>query len=271
MLSLLKGKILLQLAVTLFAVLSVFWVYIFSQGLQEGLYNNIYTLSYPLLSLLGGIIGLIAAYKWGGMRSVFGRSILFFALGLFAQFFGQVMYSYYIYIQGIEVPYPSWGDLGYFGSVIFYILGIVALGRVLAIRVNTKTILSKLIAFVIPALVLVVSYFFFLKGYEFDWTQPLKVFLDFAYPLGQALYVSIALMVLLLSRKMLGGMMRGPLRFLIFALAIQYLCDFMFLYQVSKGTWYVGGINDFLYSLSYLVMTLALTYIGAMFSRIQES
>lgn len=261
----------MQFGLFIFVPLSVWWVMIYARGLHEGLENNMYTLIYPLLSLLGGAIGHIVAQKWGGFKSIFGRAISFFSFGLFAQFFGQAMYAYYIYIQNIEVPYPSLGDVGYFGSVIFYILAVLALGKVIAIHTNLKSVSGKLWAFLIPLVGLIISYLFFLKGYVFDFSQPIKLVLDFGYPLGEALYISIAVLILILSRNVLGGMMRNPLRLLIFALVVQYISDFMFLYQANAGTWYVAGINDFLYSVSYMLLTLSLTYIGFMFDKITES
>src|SRR3989338_3485535 len=251
-----RDNALVQFSILLFIGLSIWWTTIYLRGLTEGVENNIYTLSYPLLSILGGIIGIISAKKWGGLKSVFGKSIYFFSFGLLAQFLGQLLYAYYIYIEGIEVPYPSLGDVGYFGSVIFYIFAVFMLGKVIAVRMNLQNIEGKLQAFLLPLIVLVASYLFFLQGYVFDWSQPIQVILDFGYPLGEALYVSLAIVVLLLSRNTLGGLMKNPIRFLIVALFVQYFCDFMFLYQSSRGTWYVGGANDFLYSVSYFLMTL---------------
>lgn len=271
MLKEIRVNILVQFSILLFMVITVLWITIYLRGLTEGVENNIYTLSYPFLSLLGGIIGIISAKKWGGLKSLFGKSIYFFSFGLLAQFFGQLLYSYYIYIENIQVPYPSLGDVGYFGSVIFYIFAVLTLGRVIAVRMSLQKIGDGLKAFLLPCILLVASYFFFLQGYTFDWSQPTKIILDFGYPFGQALYVSLAIVVLFLSRSTLGGLMKNPIRFLILALLVQYACDFMFLYQSSRGTWYVGGVNDFLYSVSYFLMTLALVYILSMFKRIQET
>jgi hypothetical protein len=101
--------------------------------------------------------------------------------------------------------------------------------------------------------------------------QPFKVVLDFGYPLGQAIYVSIAMLTLIISRKALGGIMREPMAFLLIALVVQYLSDFMFLYQVSNEQWYVGGLNDYMYLISYFLMTLGLIQLGATFQKIDES
>jgi len=242
----------------------------YTRELVEGPENNAFTLIYPWLSLMGGVFGLHAARQWGGLKSVLGKCLIFLAVGLLFQFFGQVAYAYYIYIQGIEVPYPSLGDIGYFGSVIFYIIGALYLGKVTGVKFRLKSYFVRFQAVIIPLVLLLLSYIFFLRGYELDSSQNLRTFLDFAYPFGQAIYVSIAISVILISRKILGGIMKGPIIFILISLLIQYACDFVFLYQASQGTWYVGGVNDFMYFVSYFFMTLSLIYIHATFKELES-
>jgi len=116
-----------------------------------------------------------------------------------------------------------------------------------------------MLALFLPIIGLLFSYFFFLQGYIFDWSSPLRVFLDFGYPLGEALYVSIALLVLLLSWNILGGVMRTSLLYLMMALVVQYLAEFNFLYQAAHGTWVNGGYGDYMYLFAYFLMAISLT------------
>ena len=259
----LKYNRLFQLAFALFLITFFWWLTIYFRGLIGSSENNIYTLLYPLISLIGAVIGFKSAYSWGGIKSQFGKAILLLASGLLFQFIGQAIYAYNIYILNIEVPYPSYGDIGYFGSVILYIIALIYLAKVVAVRISFKSITGKLQAFILPAFLLCSSYFFFLKSYEFDWTNPAIILLDFGYPIGQTIYVSLTVAIIILSRNTLGGIMKRPLQFLLFALVVQYFSDFLFLFLAKTGTWYVGGINDFLYSVSYFLMTLALTSIGS--------
>ena len=105
---------------------------------------------------------------------------------------------------------------------------------------------------------LIFSYFFFLRDYQFDWSNPLKIFLDFGYPLGQAIYVSIAILTYVLSKGVLGGVMKPKILFLVFALIIQYLADYNFLLQAANSTWQNGGYGDLIYLIAYLLMALSL-------------
>lgn len=242
-----------------------------AHGLRGSLQNNQFTLIYPLVSLVGSIAGFVQAKKWGGFKSLLGRSLSLFSLGLFAQFLGQAAYAYYIYIKQIEVPYPSLGDIGFFGSVVFYVIGAYYLALVSGMKSSARSWKGKLISVVLALIMLCLSYTVFLRGYVFDGSFSLKTVLDFGYPLGQAVYVSIALMALLFSKNSLGGSLRKPILFLLCALVIQYLSDFTFLYQVNAGTWYVGGVNDYMYLVSYFFMTLALVNIGTIFTSIKEA
>ncbi|HWA32131.1 MAG TPA: hypothetical protein VG694_01640 [Candidatus Paceibacterota bacterium] len=232
---------------------------------------KIWAATYQVIALLGGIVGLMVSRRWGGHRSVIGKAVMFLSIGLLLQVFGQSFDSYLNVLKNVEIPYPSLGDVGFFGSVIAYIVGTAYMLRAIGFRFSFKSLKGKLIAIVIPLAVLIVSYMFFLKGYEFDWSNPLKVFLDFGYPFGQAIYVSLAILAFLVSRNYLGGMMKRPMLFLILSLFVQYACDFTFLYQANAGNWYAGGINDFMYFTSYLVMSVSLIRIGRAYYKIKES
>ena len=223
------------------------------------------------MAYLGGISGLIIAKKWGGIKSLIGSAVTVFSIGLLCQGFGQSVYTYYLFHSNIAAPYPSLGDLGYFGTIPFYIYGAFLLSKVSGAKISLRSYGHKIQALIIPTIMLLVSYFLFLQDYTFDFSAPLKTFLDFGYPLGQAIYVSLAILAFTLSRKFLGGIMRKPILFLIAALVLQYLCDYIFLYQFNAGNWYVGGINDYMYLFSYFLMTISLIKMSVTFDNIKES
>ncbi len=261
-----------QTDIVLMVVITIWWLFVkpFSPDAIVDA-KHFWSSTYMLISIMGGIFGLIISKYWGGYKSIIGKAILCFSVGLFLQSFGQLIYNYHTLVTKIEAPYPSLGDVGYFGSVLSYIYGVLLLGRATGLKVSSKTYSNKILTIVFPLLMLIFSYFFFLKGYQFDWSKPLTVFLDFGYPFGQAIYVSLTLLVLFVSRKFLGGIMRRPILLLLFALVVQYICDFNFLYQANHGSWYAGGWGDYLYAISYFIMTLAIIYIGFAFEKIKNS
>ena len=247
-----------KVAMVFFFALTAWWVFIFASDLQQTTNHYFFGATYGLICLWGAYRGFIHSRRWGGLNSVIGRALTALSLGLLAQEFGQLVFSYYNIFLNVEIPYPSLADLGYFGSIPLYVWGIIALGKASGVSFNMQKFTSQAQAVLIPLLTLIASYLLFLRGYEFDYTQPLKIFLDFGYPLGQAVYVSLAILTFSLTRKILGGAMREKVLLLIFAFAAQYLSDYNFLFQTSHGTWVNGGYGDYLYFVSYFLMTLGL-------------
>ena len=214
-------------------------------------------MTYQIFAFVGAVAGLFISWKWGGVRSVMGRAIGLFSLGLLFQNFGQTIFSL-DNLSGEEIPYPSIADIGYFGSVLFYILGAIGLARASGIAVTLRSFKNAILAIFVPVAVLGFSYYFFLRAYEFDWSAPLRIFLDFGYPFGEAIYISIALLTYVLSRKILGGIMKYKISFILTALFIQYVAEYNFLYQAYNGTWDNSAYGDVLYLFAYVVMALGL-------------
>lgn len=225
---------------------------------------------YGVMALWGGIWGVFISREWGFTKSIMGKAILFFSLGLFAQEFGQIVYAYYSFFQNIEIPYPSLGDFGYFGSIPLYIYAVYLLAQASGVRFGLKSVLNKILLVIIPIVMLGIPYFLFLQDYTIDWSDPLRVFLDFSYPIGQAIYIAIAILTYSLSRGVLGGVMKSKILLLLFALVIQFLADYVFLYQAYYGTWSAGNLNDYMYLLAYFFMTMAILQLKTVRDKLQH-
>jgi hypothetical protein len=255
----LKSNVFAQITACIFTLLTIWWLYLQKTAEPGSHASYIFGATYgPVMSLLGGMYGIYSSRIWGGWQSLMGKTVIILSTGLLAQFFGQASNSIYNLILGIEVSYPGIPDIGFFGSIPIYILALVILAKAVGVKLSTKSVQSQIAAVIIPTIGLIGSYALFLQVYEFDVTQPLTIMLDFGYPLGQALYVSLAILVYGLSQKSLGGIMRKPIQFLIAALIVQYLSDFSFLYANSHEGYYVGGTVDYLYLIAYTCMTLGL-------------
>lgn len=260
-----------QIALLVFLLLTA-WCFISPsfQGHPSERFFGDFPSIYAIVALLGALWGTFIAQKWGGIKSVMGRAILLFSLGLLAQVFGQIAYAYFSFYKHVAVPYPSIGDLGYFGSIPLYIGGIFMLAKASAVKVSLHSFEKKLQAVIIPILILGIGYYLFLQGYKFDWSDPIKIFLDFGYPMGQAIYISLAILTYLLSKGILGGVMKSKILFVLFALCIQFASDYTFLYQSSKGTWIVGGVNDYMYLVAYFLMALGLIQFKTVIRKIRS-
>jgi len=256
-------KLLRNLVLFLFIVYLIWWIVLQLTTAPDSSAREYWADTYGCVALVGSIAGFLVAKKWGGFRTYLGKSTLFFSFGLLAQVFGQLAYTYYFYKKNVEAPYPSIGDIGYFGSIPLYIFGAWYLAKTIGIKVSFKQLQAKVVSIVIPAIILIISYISFLRDYDFAEKTKLVIFLDYGYPLGQAIYVSIALVAYLLSRKWLGGVMKNKIQLILFALAVQYVADYNFLYQIIKETWQNGGYGDMLYLTAYLTMSLGLIYLGS--------
>ncbi|HSX23529.1 MAG TPA: hypothetical protein VLE74_00290 [Candidatus Saccharimonadales bacterium] len=227
--------------------------------------------TYGVLALMGAIIGLVTALKWGGFKTILGKALMFVSLGLLFQEFGQLILTYYIYGSHIQIPYPSWGDVAYFGSTLSYICGGIFLTKAVGIKFSLKNVKYKAVAFLVPAILLAISYAIFLFHHQYDFGKPLTVFLDLGYPIGDAIYISLAVLAYLLSSRLLGGVMKPAIIILICGLFLQYVADFNFLYQSSRGTYLAGKYADLLYLIAYFVTTTAMVRFYLIYSNLKAS
>ena len=241
-----------------FVAMTLWWVLLMMSEATEAQRLTFGAVYGTVLTICATVVGLKASTYWGGKKSVMGRGVMFLSLGMFAQFFGQITFSFYNIVLGVEIPYPSIADVGYFGVIPFYIIGILYLAKASGIVVGLRSLTSQVQAVLIPAAMVIFSYVMFLREYSFADVDLLTAFLDFGYPIGQGLFVALALLTYSLSRGILGGLMRTRILFILIAFVLQYVADFNFLYQNIAGTWINGGYGDYLYLIAYLVMALGL-------------
>ena len=253
-----------KIALLLFLLITAWWIYTQFKPLDD-INHEYFGNVYGILALWGAGWGLIIAKKWGGFRSLMGKALMFFSLGLFLQEFGQLTYSYYIHVLHVDIPYPSIGDIGFFGTIPFYIGGAMYLAKSAGVKVSLQSFASKIQAVIIPLVLLTVGYILFLKDYEFDLSNPLKIFLDFGYPLGQAIYISIGILTYTLTRNLLGGAMKNKVLFFIIAFAMQFLADYTFLF--FQSSYYPGSFIDYMYVVSYFFMAMAILQTQTVFSK----
>lgn len=245
-----------------YIVLLGFWLWIYATGSTDAQPSYIFGTIYPFLAIAGGIAALTYSKRWGGWKSVMGKGIIFLGLGLFGEAFGQLVWSYYNLILQDIAPYPSIADIGYFSIIPFYAIAMLKFARASGARFSLQDYLNKIQVVIIPIVMLVLSYVFFLRDYELDLSAPIKTFLDFGYPMGEAIMISIAILTFTLSRKFLGGVMKAKILYIIFAFVVQYITDYTFLYKVNAETYVNGGIVDLMYATSFAIMAIGIAMIG---------
>jgi hypothetical protein len=268
--SILKNK--LQIFVTLIFLGFVIWWISFQHVVTKlGLSVQWYGSTYAVVALFGAVVGFMTAFKWGGFKTLLGKALIFFSLGLLAQAAGQVIGDYYVVWDHLStIPYPSWDDAAYFGSVLFYITAALYLAKASGARFSLRHTSYKFVAVLFPVAIVAASYLIILHNHQYDFHNHLSVFLDAGYPIGQALYISIAVVTYLLSRKLMGGIMKSGILLVIAALCIQYLSDFTFLYQSNRGSYVPGKYDDLFYLIAYFAMTIAMIRFHSVYAGLKQ-
>lgn len=247
-----------QISLLGFIALTVWWVYIYLGGTTDAPVNDAFGFVYGGFSLWGGLVGLFTSKRWGGFTSLIGRSIIFLSLGLLLQAFGQYSFWFHNVFLGVDVPYPGIPDLGFFGTIPCYIYAAYLLFKASGAKFALSSFVNKSQAIVIPLLMLGIGYYLFLADYEFDFSKPLNIFLDFGYPLGQAIYISVAILTFSFSRNFLGGMMRLPILTIVVAYIAQFTADYSFVY--FQSSFFPASFIDYIYLVAYFLMSLGLIY-----------
>lgn len=243
----------------LYAITVAWWVYINTQSLQNTTLSYWFNWFYGIIALIGAIYGLYTSLKvWGGFSSVMGKALIFLALGLLGQWFGLQVWTYYNVIARLEVPYPSLADIGYFALIPCYAIAAYLIAYASGAKFSLKTPIGKILAASIPIAALLTAYFLFIRNVGFDFSDPLRLFLDIGYPLGEIIPVSIALFTISLATGLLGGSMKSRIVFLTIAFSFQFITEYIFLYKAGLGIYNNGGFSDLMYATSYTIMSLVL-------------
>lgn len=232
---------------------------------------ELYSATYGILALIGGVLGLNIAKNWGGTKSALGSVLTYLSLGLLFQEAGQISYSYYSMILGVEIPYPSIGDFWYYGTIPVYIYATIKLAKVLNIKFTKELFKRNILSILLPAGLLAISYNIFLSGYDYLGNDFGTTFLSVMYPLGQSLYLSIALLIFILSIKSLGGKLKINILLILMALVAQYTADFVFLYTSDRETWITAGINEYMYLFAYYIMAISIIMLSVKFKKIKQN
>lgn len=260
-----------QKAITVyFLAMVLLWAAVNISHQKTGNFPYSYSFLFGLIPLFGGLVGMVKSKLWGGLKSALGRAIFFISLGLVLWGFGETIWSYYNFFKHVAAPYPSIADIGFAPSIFFWILGTIflakATGATFAFR---KSRVMKLVAILLPVLLLAPSYYIQVKLARGGALVPpgetvLKTVLDLAYPAGDFLALTIAAVVFALSFKYFGGLYRRAVSCLLAGLAVMYAADSVFSYTTTKGTYYNADWGDLLlafglYLITYGVLAFAAT------------
>ena len=251
---------------SIFLVLLVaFWIVLFVTGTKSGFYNYLYSFLFGLIPLFGGIIGISASRMWGGLKSTVGKAIFYIGLGILLWGAGEMIWSYYNFFAGVAAPYPSLADLGFAPSILFYGIGTVYLSVVMGAKFGLRSTRAKVFAVIAPIVIAAISYYVLVvvarHGVVIPVGEtPLKAVLDLAYPLGDFVSLTLAVVISGLSFNYLGGAYKYDMICLLLGLVIMFVADSVFSYTTTVGTYYNGNWGDLL--LTFGVFLLSFGVVG---------
>lgn len=240
----------------------------------SSLINNLYgVLFLGFIPVLGGINGLFIAKRWGFFKSAVGRAVIYLSLGLITWGLGTYIYSgIYNLILQVEVPYPSFADIGYVLALPLWAIGMIEMSRATGAKYGLRSSRGKVILLIIPALVVAISYYLLIVvaragSFTFGDTAILKVILDLAYPIGDVFILTFATLIYGLSYKYFGGIFKKAIYIILLGFVLMYFADFSFSYTTTLGTWYPGDWDDLLFTTAMLSLSIGVALLDPRFAR----
>ncbi len=245
-----------SLKITLFSIVTVITfvsllLIKFLHG-HTALYSNVYEVLVTIMPIVGGVLGILVAKAYGGLKSSFGQGITFVSLYLIVWGIGQSVWAYYNIFGNVSVPYPSLADFGYLLAIPLGLYGVVKLSSAMGAKYAIRSTAGKLTLIVIPLICLIASYYLLIVvgrgGFPDASHLNLKFFVDLAYPTGDVAIVAFALTTIVLARGFLGGRFKMPLYLILLGFVLMYIADFSLSYTSTKNTYYDGCWVDYFYT-----------------------
>ena len=249
-----------KICIAFFVIVVALWLWLYVTGSKEGFLNYLYSFLFGLVPLIGGVIALIKSRLWGGFKSAVGKAVFFIGLGVFCWGFGETIWSYYNFFLNVAAPYPSIADLGFAPSIFFYGLGTLYLSKATGAKYGLRNKYAKVFVIVAPLVILAFSYYVLIilarGGVIVPEGEPaLKAILDIAYPLGDFVALTTAIIVSGLSFKYFGGKFKLDIISILLGLSVMFVADTMFSYSTTVGTYYNGNFGDLLLATGMFLLT----------------
>ncbi|MCW1929800.1 MAG: hypothetical protein KIH62_000620 [Candidatus Kerfeldbacteria bacterium] len=244
-------------------VMLIFWMGMYSSSIREMEINKFWGIGINCIPLFGGLFGLYTSKKWGGFKSIIGKSLIFLSIGLLSWSLGNWVWSYYNFFLNSDVPYPSLADIGYIFAVPMWLVGVLYLSKAIGVKYALRSKVGKFYLIFLPLVSIITSYYLLVfvarAGSLTSNTDFLKMFFDLAYPIGDILIITIAIIVYVLSFKYLGGRFKAPSLFILLGFILMFFSDFSFSYTTTLGTYYDGHANNLLFVFALFFMGFGIT------------
>lgn len=264
-----------KIIIAIFIAMVLWFLVINISGQQNTLNNFLYGTALGVLPVLASLFGFVNAKSWGGSHSAMGRATTFLSSGLFTWGIGTLVFAYYNIILNVDVPYPSLADAFYIVSWPLWAVGMVNLSKATGVRFQLKKISGRLIFFIIPIITILLSYYVLIviarDGLFYFSESLLKIFFDLAYPIGDVVILSIALLIYGLSFNYLGGRFKWPILIVLMGFVFNYLADFAFSYTTTQETYFVANWVDLIFTITLFFIGLGVSLLNPNYEKIKNS
>ena len=115
------------LAISTLIYVSIFIYMLIARPGSRQFYDAFFNTYQIFPPLSAGITGLIFYKRIKHTNTMRRRGWLLIALGCLSFTIGQITWTYFESVCGIEVPFPGLADIGYLGNYIFIISGVLML------------------------------------------------------------------------------------------------------------------------------------------------
>lgn len=240
--------------------LLAWWCFIQYLGTKDSPINYWFAFAYGIPPILGGFFGIITSKKWGLFKSALGRAIFFLSLGLITWGVGEMIWSFYTLALNVEVPYPSLADVAFIVSWPFWTVGLISLSKATGVGLSLRQWWGKLIAFVVPAVVIVASYYLLYvvaRGGSIELSEDyIKLFFDLVYPIWDVVLLTVVMLIFFLSVRYLGGRFVFPIMLIIVGFIANYFADMGLSYLSTIGEYYNGGFPDLMFATAMCLLPI---------------
>jgi len=234
-----------------FALVVVLWIALFATHTTDGFFNYLFSFLFGLVPFFAGIAAMVYAKMWGGLKSAVGKAVFFIGLGIFCWGAGENIWSYYNFVLNIPAPYPSLADIGFTPSIFFYGLGAIYLSKAAGAQFALRNRNTRAFAILAPFVIFGIAYYILVTVARGGILVPdgenlLKTILDLAYPLGDFVGLTVAVIVSSLTFKYLGGRYLWDIYAILLGLFVMFVADTIFSYTTTVGTYYNADFGDLL-------------------------
>ena len=231
--------------------LVVFWIALFAWHMTDSIANYWFSALIGIVPLVGGVAAVAGSRGWNEEGGHLRKGMLFVGVGLLLWAAGEFIWAYYNIIAHLNVPYPSWADLGFMPSEFFYAIGAVYLASASGGDTGMKKRSSWFFVGTVSIISFVVSYYILVvvarSGVLVTPHEGLtKTFLDVAYPFGDFLSITLSVALSGLYFKFLSPRYRAAIVCVLMSLVVFFAADSVFSYTTNQNTYYNGNISDLL-------------------------